>query len=202
MPKDRKESTFFAVFWLVGPAGFEPAECGSQSPVPYHLAMAHYCRTANPHANLPFLILNGVGDGTRTHDNRNHNPGLYQLSYTHRSNFCAHITVRKEILRKPAVLSSSKNQFQAALFSREPAPALLTGLFTSLLRELLELRRSKPIVLEHRKHTSRGFDLARIQINHEQLLVNPALCDNHAHRIDHFRGSYGCRPAFAHATMR
>ena len=74
---------FFAVFWLVGPAGFEPAECGSQSPVPYHLAMAHYCRTANPHANLPFLILNGVGDGTRTHDNQNHNLALYQLNYVH-----------------------------------------------------------------------------------------------------------------------
>ena len=27
--------------------------------------------------------LNGVADGTRTHDNRNHNPGLYQLSYSH-----------------------------------------------------------------------------------------------------------------------
>ena len=27
----------------------------------------------------------GVADGTRTHDNRNHNPGLYQLSYSHRS---------------------------------------------------------------------------------------------------------------------
>ena len=26
---------------------------------------------------------NGVDDGTRTHDNRNHNPGLYQLSYVH-----------------------------------------------------------------------------------------------------------------------
>jgi hypothetical protein len=26
----------------------------------------------------------GVADGTRTHDNRNHNPGLYQLSYSHR----------------------------------------------------------------------------------------------------------------------
>ena len=26
----------------------------------------------------------GVADGTRTHDNRNHNPGLYQLSYGHR----------------------------------------------------------------------------------------------------------------------
>ncbi|MEY3395113.1 MAG: hypothetical protein RL346_1349 [Verrucomicrobiota bacterium] len=26
---------------------------------------------------------NGVIDGTRTRDNRNHNPGLYQLSYDH-----------------------------------------------------------------------------------------------------------------------
>ncbi len=25
----------------------------------------------------------GVTDGIRTHDNRNHNPGLYQLSYRH-----------------------------------------------------------------------------------------------------------------------
>ncbi len=25
----------------------------------------------------------GVSDGTRTHDDRNHNPGLYQLSYAH-----------------------------------------------------------------------------------------------------------------------
>ncbi len=28
--------------------------------------------------------LSGVADGARTHDNRNHNPGLYQLSYSHR----------------------------------------------------------------------------------------------------------------------
>ena len=28
----------------------------------------------------------GVADGARTHDNRNHNPGLYQLSYSHRKN--------------------------------------------------------------------------------------------------------------------
>ena len=25
----------------------------------------------------------GVADGARTRDNRNHNPGLYQLSYSH-----------------------------------------------------------------------------------------------------------------------
>ena len=30
----------------------------------------------------PFLKT-GVDDGTRTHDDRNHNPGLYQLSYAH-----------------------------------------------------------------------------------------------------------------------
>ncbi|KTD20538.1 hypothetical protein Llan_1791 [Legionella lansingensis] len=30
-----------------------------------------------------FIWLYGVNDGTRTHDNRDHNPGLYQLSYAH-----------------------------------------------------------------------------------------------------------------------
>ena len=29
------------------------------------------------------VLHNGVNDGTRTHDNRDHNPGLYQLSYAH-----------------------------------------------------------------------------------------------------------------------
>ena len=29
------------------------------------------------------LIKSGVNDGIRTRDNRNHNPGLYQLSYIH-----------------------------------------------------------------------------------------------------------------------
>lgn len=29
----------------------------------------------------------GVNDGARTHDNRNHNPGLYQLSYAHHNDF-------------------------------------------------------------------------------------------------------------------
>ncbi len=31
-----------------------------------------------------YFLFFGVADGTRTHDNRNHNPGLYQLSYGHR----------------------------------------------------------------------------------------------------------------------
>ena len=33
------------------------------------------------------LWKNGVNDGARTHDNRNHNPGLYQLSYAHHNLF-------------------------------------------------------------------------------------------------------------------
>jgi len=36
-------------------------------------------------ATVP-LVQDGVADGTRTHDNRNHNPGLYQLSYSHHWN--------------------------------------------------------------------------------------------------------------------
>lgn len=37
------------------------------------------------HAGFQF----GVADGARTHDNRNHNPGLYQLSYSHHKTFGA-----------------------------------------------------------------------------------------------------------------
>ena len=33
-------------------------------------------------ASLP--VFGGVADGTRTHDDQNHNLGLYQLSYSHR----------------------------------------------------------------------------------------------------------------------
>ena len=37
----------------------------------------------------------GVADGTRTHDNWNHNPGLYQLSYSHHWNGCQTATALK-----------------------------------------------------------------------------------------------------------
>jgi hypothetical protein len=33
---------------------------------------------------LSALRFLGVADGTRTHDDQNHNLGLYQLSYSHR----------------------------------------------------------------------------------------------------------------------
>ena len=45
-------------------------------------------KTAAAHADATTCIdsrseENGVADGTRTHDSRDHNPGLYQLSYGH-----------------------------------------------------------------------------------------------------------------------
>jgi hypothetical protein len=40
---------------------------------------------------------NGVDDGTRTHDDRDHNPGLYQLSYAHHGS--AYITKSQAIWR-------------------------------------------------------------------------------------------------------
>ncbi len=41
-------------------------------------------KNADKHKCLSAFTFFGVADGTRTHDNRNHNPGLYQLSYNHR----------------------------------------------------------------------------------------------------------------------
>ena len=47
----------------------------------------------------------GVADGTRTRDNRNHNPGLYQLSYSHREEpeIIGHVSAeaRTRRLRQP-----------------------------------------------------------------------------------------------------
>ena len=36
-----------------------------------------------PAGSISSIHSGGVADGTRTHDNWNHNPGLYQLSYSH-----------------------------------------------------------------------------------------------------------------------
>lgn len=43
----------------------------------------HDVRIADDEEDEILLQMNGVADGIRTHDNRNHNPGLYQLSYSH-----------------------------------------------------------------------------------------------------------------------
>ena len=52
---------------MVGEIGFEPTTHWSQTS----------CATKLRYSPI------GVANGTWTHDNRNHNPGLYQLSYSH-----------------------------------------------------------------------------------------------------------------------
>ena len=52
--------------------------------MPYHLATPQCGRAAKAGADAPALSHKyGVGNGARTHDTRNHNPVLCQLSYTH-----------------------------------------------------------------------------------------------------------------------
>ncbi len=52
----------------------------------YNLSCTHVLQTldyAVQSNQINRLHGDGVDDGTRTHDDRNHNPGLYQLSYIH-----------------------------------------------------------------------------------------------------------------------
>ncbi len=51
-----------------------------------------------------FGMADGVADGARTHDNRNHNPGLYQLSYSHRRE----LNYRPRLLQRPAAEAASE----------------------------------------------------------------------------------------------
>ena len=55
----------------------------------FRYALLFYPRDWVPTRKLLILLqffgmADGVADGTRTHDDQNHNLGLYQLSYSHR----------------------------------------------------------------------------------------------------------------------
>ena len=55
----------------------------SNSKVNCHKYSRH--KKSADHSIGAFSMTVGVADGTRTHDDQNHNLGLYQLSYSHRS---------------------------------------------------------------------------------------------------------------------
>ena len=64
--------------------GLEPTTTGFDSE--FESQMRHKSRNEKSLCFYMLLIsleFFGVTDGARTHDNRNHNPGLYQLSYGH-----------------------------------------------------------------------------------------------------------------------
>ena len=52
-------------------------------PLGYTPPGKHKAKGRSRRSGPPALRSYGVGDGTRTHDTRNHNPMLYQLNYTH-----------------------------------------------------------------------------------------------------------------------
>lgn len=51
---------------------------------------------------------NGVDDGARTHDHRNHNPALYHLSYVHHSHL-QHIGTDTNPSRIPTCISLARS---------------------------------------------------------------------------------------------
>ena len=67
---------------MAGTAGFEPAGEGVKVP-----CLTTWRRPNNKGKGIGETpipsVLSGVGDGTRTHNARNHNPVLCQLNYTH-----------------------------------------------------------------------------------------------------------------------
>ena len=67
-------------------AGFEPANDGVK--VRCLTAWLHpYKKVVKKGIDIDSLSFSGVGNGARTHDTRNHNPVLCQLSYTHHIKF-------------------------------------------------------------------------------------------------------------------
>ncbi len=67
-----------------------------------------------------------MDDGTRTHDDRDHNPGLYQLSYAHHWFFCLYLNLcfrrfTKDKFSKPFSFDRKSRENLARPAGLEPA---------------------------------------------------------------------------------
>ena len=85
-------------FKVVGEEGFEPPTLWSQTrcatKLRYSPTMFFSERFVSTNQNRkPKLPNNGVANEIRTRDHRNHNPGLYQLSYSHHYFFFANFSL-------------------------------------------------------------------------------------------------------------
>ena len=80
-----------------------------------------------------------MADGARTHDNRNHNPGLYQLSYSHRRGWQYTRGLRR--YRPSSGLQAGLRQEAAPYFAAvcDPLEASAAGCFAG---SILTLKRA------------------------------------------------------------
>ena len=69
-----------------------------------------------------------MADGARTHDNRNHNPGLYQLSYSHRVSNYNRCRLARRLRRHDLNLEAVLQQAVIGLAFLRPEPRDLPGL--------------------------------------------------------------------------
>ncbi len=68
---------------MAGVSGFEPETHGLEGRCSIQLSYTPGERSERDRTKALSEEGNGVTDGARTHDNRSHSPGLYQLSYDH-----------------------------------------------------------------------------------------------------------------------
>src|SRR5471030_1555476 len=73
----------------------------------------------------------GVADGARTHDNRNHNPGLYQLSYSHhcRTSYCLSSSPGTGLLNRETRLYEQRFALPSPLFDEFDRFAQMSACF-------------------------------------------------------------------------
>ena len=82
---EKKPESFDSGFLIVvGEEGFEPPTLWSQTRCATKLRYSPTMfRLTRPRSLIKDNLNNGVANEAWTRDNRNHNPGLYQLSYSH-----------------------------------------------------------------------------------------------------------------------